>query len=504
VSSDLASLVPNDAFAMLYAPSLDGLAAKVRNVVGLFDADAAAQMNVDAMLADAPPPLAPIVRRLDRTRPLAIVVSRPQGEGVPFSFVVPVSDTEGLQKEMGSANVAVNGGYALVSQRGPVPHGQSPLAKTAPAGDLAVRVNLASAAEIFRSEIDAGLSGVARDAGPAGGALEGIFGGVRKFVDSAEWLDVGLKIDGTRVSIDGEFRAKEGSALSKGFGSKGDMGEAVARLPKDFPVALAMSFDLTTLLDFQAQMMEALFSQLDAETRAPLEQMMAKSREMTAHMGDVHAMGFGMGGEGLEAAFVSTAKDAKAAIAKMREAYGTFPDMGPEMPTFELLPPANLDGTEVHEVRFGMPPEVEQGMSVVAGPGGLRMRVAAVGDKWLVGGLGPQALTQQTIASAKSPSKAAKALADFASAVGGKPTLLVRVDGRELARQVTDRLRTLSSNPAEVPQIPSGAPALFTVHLTSEGRVYRGGLSVELAAWKEVVETVMRSVNVRTTRVTDD
>jgi hypothetical protein len=500
VSSDLAALVPDDAIGMLYVPSLDALEKKLRTIVGTFDPGAAAQVNLDAALADVPPPLAPVVKRLDRTRPFAVTVSFVNGEPSP-AFVVPVTDVKAVQAEIGSANVAAGPGYVLLGAAGVPAHGKSQIAKVAPAGDLAVRIDLARAVEAFRPMIDQTLGQISAQGGEAGAGLEGMVGGFRTFVDSAEWLDLGFRLDGTKVAIDGEFRAKAGTPLAKGFGG-GDVAPVADRLPKDLPVSMAISFDAASLIEWQQKMVEPMLEQFDAAQREAMTRMLDGARELTGLMGNEHAMGFGVGPEGLEAVFVSAAKDPKAMLAKTRDLYSQMGGvMGPDGPRMEVGPPTNIDGVEVLEIAIGLPAEAAGSREAAAflGPDGLRIRLAAV-DGRVVGAMGPQSLMQSAIASAKKPGKAATGLAEALRQGGGKPAFALRIEGRELARQILGRVKAAFPD-TDIPDVPAGKPAPFLVHLSSEGRVYRGGLSVDLGAWKEVLEPIFSSM---VPRPTDD
>jgi hypothetical protein len=79
------------------------------------------------------------------------------------------------------------------------------------------------------------------------------------------------------------------------------------------------------------------------------------------------------------------------------------------------------------------------------------------------------------------------------SRAGGRPALLVHVEARELAKQILTTVRKAmpAEKQAEMPTVPDGKPATLLVHATGQGRTYRGGLSVEVAGWADLIKSLM-------------
>jgi hypothetical protein len=523
VEDDVTKLVPNDTVGLVYAPSLDALQRKIRDVVASIDAEAAAEVDLDKMLSDPNVPAA-LRSNLDRTRPVAIAVSFAGERPVPTIILPSKGDAVALGKafeEQGMAPPATSGKY-LAATMGPPPsaRGGSEIAKKAPAGDVALRLDVARLVAQFRPQIDQGLAELTRQmeagAGPQAGAMRPMVEWMASAVNSAEWLDVALKIEGTRVDFEGELRMKAGSEFDGKLPASQNLASLAGNLPKDFPVVALASVDLESLMGFLEKFMDAALAAFPEDQRKVLADQFRQGREAYKLLGKEHAMGFGIGPNGIEAVTLSASSDPKAYIAKSIEMAKANLAAGAEMGVLvETLPSTTVEGVEVSTWKMNfdweklfatsgggrqMPPEaaeqIQGVMQMVFGPGGLQVHSAPVEGK-VVTVLGGPELLSSAIQSAKKGGKAPERIADSIRRAGGKPSLLFHLELRSLATQVTDLLRRVlpPEQASKIPTIPAGSPVVLLVHATGDGRTYRGGLSADVGAGAALVKSVVEQVD---------
>src|SRR5262249_12916419 len=156
----------------------------------------------------------------------------PEGASEPEPvFLVPTRSAEEFAKSVVAAGhpapLASEGGYAAVSPKlGPKSGtAAAPIALGLPAGDLVVRVDAAGLIARYRAEIDAGLGGMEKRMTAGGPAapfgidptmlLSAYTDALRSLLDSAETLDLTLKLAGTRLELGEALKMKEKSPLAE-------------------------------------------------------------------------------------------------------------------------------------------------------------------------------------------------------------------------------------------------------------------------------------------------
>jgi hypothetical protein len=523
---DVAKLVPADAAVLLYAPSLERLESKVRAVVLSVDPAAAAHVSLDALLDDSGAP--PFVRQnLDRTRPIAVAVSFPAGSDEPvFTIVAPTKELAVVVREvenMGLAKPATSGSYVAVTPPGmpqPAARGGA-IAEKVPAGDLGVRVDVARIVARYRNEIDGALAQVTgRMSDAPGMPADGGFAGMARSigetiasaVESAEWLDLALTVEGTRVGVGAELRVKAGSVLDGKVGASEVAGLA-GHLPKDYPVMALATVDLAEMMGFFEKFVDAALSMFPEEQRSALLAQTRASVEAYRLLDREHAFGMGFGPGGMEGVSLSRAKDAQGYVAKSRETARAFLSQAADFGmTVEELPPKTIEGVEASGLRMrfdfekmmasagggrDMPPgamDQAQGMmQMFFGAEGLQTHYAAVDGK-VLSVLGASDAVGQAVAAAKRGGKPPALLAESLRRAGGKPAFLLHVDVRALASQILDVVRRMMppEQAQNFPTVPAGDPAVLLVHASGEGRTYRVGLSADVGSGAEVVRVLQQ------------
>ena len=536
--TDLAHLVPQDAFGVLYVPSIDALDAKVKAIVGSIDADAAKSAPVADALQGM---FGPAFEQVDLSGPIAIAISPGDGEKAPPAptFIVAVRDGAAAKRAFGEPQpgqpVPVLRGrfLALSTSPGFAPGFKaSALLDGLPAGDLAVRIDLARAVATFRTQID-GMFDRVRDAdlgttGPGASprppsaagsaeAMKSTIAAIQEFLNSAERLDLGIRLEGTVANLDVVYTAKEGGRTVPS--ADVDLAGLAACLPKEYPIAGLISIRFEDLMKWSSSLMEATIAAMPEASRDAFRKMMAQSMEMYALLDPGMAMGMSMGASGIEGVGVSSAKDPKALLAKMDdmlkgEAYRSMAEgMGSRI---ETLPTTTVDGVEVRGLKMTFDwakvleagaqgkadPRVTDGvkrqMESVFGADGMKVRTSVVGKRILYTFGGDDALMAGVIAAAKDPArKGSPELSKALAKLGGKPSFLVRIELRAFLEGLAGFMQTMRARDGaqgvvEGPRVPAGAPVPLLVFGAADGRVYRGGLSVDVAGAAALVKSMSK------------
>jgi hypothetical protein len=412
----------------------------------------------------------------------------------------------------------------------------SALLRDLPAGDVVVRLDLARVVETYRPMIDEGLGQVAKMApegaegadGPAqvpGLAgmkpmLEGLTGALKTFLDSAERLDFGLRLDGGTASFDLRFLAKAGSALDRPKGTRGDVAALAASLPGDYPFVVLLGGGLREMTEWAMKMSDLTLAALPEAQRDAFKGLMGRTQEMTALLGDEMAVAYRLGDAGLEMVEIFAAKDAKAYLARMDAMLRGQGDALAAMGVIaEALPATTTAGVAVHEWAWafdfdkllsaaqtpGQDPAATEAaqeaarraMEAMFGAGKLRVRAAPVGDRVVITMGGADDLMGRALAAAKAPGKPSATLASALAAAGARPTFVVSVELRELLAgvlQFAGKVMPRSGEPKPLPRLPAGGPVRVMAHGTMEGREYAGTMSVDVAAAAALIQGVVEQM----------
>lgn len=524
VDGDLAALVPEGTHMLVLAPSIEGLVAKLRTVVGAFDKDAAEQVSVEMLLEQMP--IGPLV---DTAKPMAMAVSLPNGPEGPspdMTFLCAVTDlaqAEEQVKSMGMESMPSSGMFVAL-RMGPEPAmrpAEVPaIARNLAAGDLAVRIDLAGLIALYRDMADgmlAEMDSVMDDMPTAGTPgldvmMDGMKKSMKDFLDGAETLDVAMAIDGTTVHWKALLTGKDGSELTKTWsGPAGDGGKMAAGLPADFPLAMLMSFDIQKLYDWIEPMMGTYFDMMPEDARPRMQALWTKAVGLSEYMGDHHAIAYDFGEQGVRAVTVSGLKDAE----KFWQGYDALlagSDYTELMSAFGMemvvLPMTEVAGIQIRHFRMTfdvekmmksnpsvgeVPPEMVemmQGMfDRMLGKNGLEMHAANVRGK-LVTVVGNQALLASVLRRVASGEAATdSAMAQAIRVAGGNPSFLVRVELRALLAGLFGMVREMMppEQAEAIPAMPEGGPIPMLLYASLAGRYAAGGYVMDAGALAELV-----------------
>ncbi len=536
VADDLGRLVPADAVGVVYVPSLDALEAKWKTIVGAVDSDAASEVSVGKMLENLAGPAA---GQVDRSRPAAVAFTLGAGPKPKpsFTIILPVLDGAAAKAAFGEVPPGkpapvVLGKYLALSESPDVKPAAtaSALVKDLPAGDVTARVDLARVIGAYRDKIDEAMGQMGERAGgsdrpgaPPGLAsaremMKGLTEVLKTLLDSAERLDLTVRVEGTTADLDIAFTAKAGSALDRPKSARGDVASVAAALPRDYPIVALVGVSMAELGEWANSLSDAYFMAVPEQQRAALKKMMARSNEMYALLGNEAAVGLSLGAAGIEEAVVMSAKDPKAFLAKMDEAMkGEYAAALAEMGmAFEPLPVTTTAGVEVRgwAMKFDwvkmmaasgqevaqdstMLERMQKSVESVFGPGGFRMRMAIVGDRIVAVAGGADDLMEKAITAAKSPGKPPASLSRALAKAGERPSFVVSLDLRETIADLLGFVAKMMPEEGgrEMPTLPSGGPVPVAVYGTGAGREYWGGLSVDVGAAASLVKSLLEQVS---------
>lgn len=520
IGGDIQELVPTESIALLHIGSIDDIQDKVRRIVGLFDADMAAQLDVgDALnqMSGDIPGLQP--EMIDRTKPMAVavVMAMAGGEEQPMPYVIlPMKDVDGAVatlKEAGKAAPMHAGDYVDLA---PIPSmrfdlGGSRLGEGMLAGDLSLRVELAALMPMVRPMIEQGIN----EGMPPMPGMDSMQQWVNDILDSAERLDVALALDGTTLHAHGGFTAKEGSPLTEIPMPGGDLAALAAALPEDYPVAALFSMDMKWLMKQMKPLMEQAFAQAPAEFGERFTTLMAQIDPVMDLMGNEHAMAFRIAPGGMRGVSVSTSPDAQALLDKSAEIItsGTYQEVLAGMGMEGAVEGSTtVAGTEVRNIRIvwdsekmlsamgpqagEIPPEAREQMdqmfSTMFGKDGMVVHAAVVdGNVLQVFG------DESAMESAINRAKAGKVTGPLAAAIahaGGKPAFLLHIDISQVASDAIALARQMMppEQAGGVPDIPGDLHAPMTAWAAADGRHFRGGLEVDLGGIAKLVQAFQR------------
>lgn len=542
--SELGRLVPADAIALLYAPSLSSLEQKINEVARLFD-PSAEEAKLGELLAQMLHP--DVLSHLDSKRPLAVAValSVPSAEGgrrggggpdsegssrrggpePVITVIVPVDAKTELPKvEPGHGPTMQKvGGYvgSSMSQTYAASASASALVAKMPAGDVALRLDIAKAYAQMRPQIEEMLAGFQKKASSAGESdpqaaagttmLKSMSDGLKKFLESAERLDLAAQFKNGRMDLDIALTTKDGNNLVSSLISGDDPTPLASILPKDYPLEMVLSVKMDEVQKLLLPLMKTALEQMPPEVRANYDKLMEAQSKAYGTLGGAVAFGMSMGPDGMECVGAMQLKDAAGYRKAMDDMYAMVSGM-PDMPMkMTPLPAAKVAGVDVRgwtmvmdasklTPKAGTSPEAQakatEMMDKMFGKNGMRFREAVVGSKVVMTMGGDDAMLAKAIEAAKSGGSVPAGMKDALSRVSGKTAVAVRLELRELIGKLMGMVKSgMGDEGAKVPTVPAGPPIVCTVNGSVDGRVLRGALSVDLAGIASAVKAMKDEKN---------
>jgi general secretion pathway protein G len=355
-------------------------------------------------------------------------------------------------------------------------------------------------------------------AGAAGGInpapiMGAYVGWIRDLLDSAETLDLGLRLDGDELELGFALSNAEGSALAS-FGSKEKTGvRALAGLlDMDSGMSMLMGMDVAAMMKRFQPLFDAMPDVYPEALRPAMKQMFEHMADFYGFMGTAQAASMDFLGTGMRYRVYSLGGDPL----KLLELYRKLGDLVPGF-GLTLVPEREVAGVKVNGVRlkfdiaammkqFGdkdvphkADPQFDAMMEKLFGKDGIALQVASKdGTAVLVMG-GEDDYLRASLARLSSKSAPPAFLARALAQVGDlNPCFVVRYD---LGRMM-DGMKELMSSiaPDAAVGLSMGPLALSPVIWGGvDGRVWRGALATNLSE----IAALARLGNIRNGQAVD-
>jgi len=483
VSPEIASLVPADAFGFVRLASMNALEKKWREVEQATASKESALYGLLAKIEEGSQP----VGRVHRAKPLGIALSFDDADDLVLTYVVAGTD---------GAYAAVRDGARLAPPSSP-----SPLAAKALDADVALRVDVKAIVERFREKIDAALSGEMLEGlpFPLGGPDPGETLGpalevVRSLLDAAETVDLALLFDGTRVDFVASLTAKAGSAPDGARPPARSPLEIARLLPGGFPIEAAVSVDPTPLARWMSTFQGIGLASLPEETREAMRASMDDMIDLQGLLAGEAAMAMRFGGDDFALSMLQRARDAGTYV----ERFWDLQTKGNPLMTVEVLPETEVAGVRVRSFRTEMDLDALVGIQDLPPVfddfpffKGQRWSQAAVDDVVVQQMGGDEALVERMIRQVQMGRGTAPAgLARAAEKAGPGASVLARVDLRAAMSGIASMMGPMGQMMTQ--GMAEGGPVDLLSWFGAEGRVYRGGLSLDLAEIRALRATAGR------------
>lgn len=442
---------------------------------------------------------------VERDRPLFLCANLGEKDAPPLlTLIAPVEDPDAIAKTAAGQGAAVAEGYVALSQMKTDPRsGGSPLTAGILAGDISSRCDLAHVVRTYRDDIEEGLRWF--EEAFAEGTRQGlptydpgemtrkITDWVRRLVDSAETLDAVVNHDKGHFDVQVALTASEASPLARAAArTKTELAALGRCLPPDMPVTLLLHFDIAGMNDLVLPMLSALMEKRTDEERREVEDSFRRMSEASEMLTDDWAMALDFGKGGMRVAMVGGARDAQAYLVAYRELMQApaLAQMGMEVKSEGSR---EVAGTKVERMRMTIDvqkymeflgleeygPEAAGGlnaaMALMFGEDGLVFELAAR-EKRLYIAAGPSGLMDHMLGADDPPPW----LEGTAAAIGGELAFLIRLEMRGCMRGVSEMMAELMPG-MPAPSYADGKDLPVVLYGSIDGRVYRGGLTCNLA-----------------------
>ncbi|MCH2140723.1 MAG: hypothetical protein MK100_06770 [Phycisphaerales bacterium] len=503
VPSEIARLVPDGAFAMVYSGSMTSLHQSMVRTASATDP----QMAMAASMM-GPPMLNMLVKQdggamgsggvnLDGSV-AAFLGPMSKANGEPIGgLIFEVKDASNLVATQSDSHLVKLPGtnwVALSDHAYELPDTPSSLGEGMFNATLAMNIDQALAVETFKPQINAMMSMMQmpmptgsvsdEEAAVIARSQQANIERMKTFLDMYRGWNIGIDLDGADVDVLLRMTPTEPRYLvtpSKGF----------ARLASYLPADLTMTgaFDhsvMTMMMDMSK--LDLLAMPPDARKRlegiyGPWEQCLATNK-------DGMALGISFGSHGFDAVGVTDSTDVDQSIADIKKLWSAFQaaDMGIEVTDLPLLASrgvgytVKMNAEKLMEsmgmaqmmstpVAPGQPTQmqyVEEMMTRIMGPNGLHIRYLIEGDL-IVNVVGNRLLGEAKML-AKGEHKA-NAVSDLLAHALAEPTWAMRMDVRQLADQALGFMRTALGPLGSMlpPHAPQGNPVEVSMVGSSDG-----------------------------------
>jgi hypothetical protein len=496
----LAKLVPEGTVVYVQALSLDRLGAAIRKTMGAFASGEAEKFDIDKMLGEMEMPGS--AKEVDHGKPIAfclVLPASPDAEPTPV-FLVPALSPESFAKSLAGSGkpvtTAVEGGYVSVALSPGVKRGSGPaaIATGLPAADVAARIDAKRLIEQFRPMIDMGLEQLqssmpAMPAQATGGMdvaqlMKAYMDAVRSVIDSAQTLDVVLRLDGDRLELTGALTVAEKSQLADLGSKEKTEAKALGRLvDPEAAFGGVYGLDAPALLKRFKPMMDGLFAVYPEPMRTAFKKMMEHADEFAAQCGSAACVNGDMSGSGMRYVCYLHPRDPAKLLSLYRTTMSSVPGLTVEEPKDDRIDGIPVTRMRVHVDAKSMAPaeagaEFREMVEKLYGKDGLAVSFATKGELSALVIGGDDGYLKSCLArfsgGGKLPSGYERALEQVSDQ---NPCFAIQYNLGRVMRGMQELMGDSLPGGAMTPMLA----ATFTVSGGVEGRNLHGGFSVDLA-----------------------
>jgi hypothetical protein len=360
----LGKLVPTGTVAYVQVPSCERLVAVARQVSELFEPGSSASIDPEMLLGSMN--LGEAWQHVDQKRPFGVAFgfAGPEEQEPVATLLVPVdsvADFVTALEEMPFPHATTTGtGYVAVTMAKSVSHPSrsDSIVARLPAGDLVMRIDLEQVIARFRPQIDAGLREIehesaAATATPVAGfdarpMVGQYFEGARAVIDSADVLDIALRLQDQGLEIQSALATLPGSVLA-GFASKEktDASDLARYLDPDASWSLITGFDMAGMYARFHTLFAAAVGIYPEPMRPQIEAWQARMPELVALCKNAIAASGDLSPKGMRSACVMKTSDGKKLSELYRSMLVSMPGIKIEGPT-----EATLEGIAIERWRI--------------------------------------------------------------------------------------------------------------------------------------------------------
>ena len=493
VPDELARLVPADSMMLLYIPSLARAESGVQAIAKLIDSAAIPPDVAGQMLGDLGIPL----DLIDPERPIAFAMSVPMPGEMPAPIVVlPIVDANRARKEFApqkpNAHLSVFETYAVVSTSADYapPNRPAQVMASIPKGDFVLRLDLATFLAKFRPFLELAMMQQQKVAPPPGEAFsEGYRAGqelgmkwVRRWMDSAESLDLSATVSGTDIDLGVAFTVKEGSPMH-GSPTKGGPGlSALARMlpASNDPGVCLVRIDRESFVEVMDPLFASVSKLASEKEREFAQEFVGRFRKVVKTMGSHVAASVGFSEKGPEMTFVLQPDD-PAAFAKILEEILRSSIEHEEGAVLVSTSEVKVDDVEVHRLDMRITDKSPRAVPVAGGKAEERVTElyvahAAVGERVVIAVGQSDERLEAAVRAAKGKGKLPEAAAEAFGAMDGSVSFAAYVELRGLLKGIArlggvDTVDLLQGAPISCWALSKsdGRTRLMSIHLDAAG-----------------------------------
>jgi hypothetical protein len=521
VSADIGRLVPADASVFAHVSSLEGLEAKVKDLVKSF------QPGMENMV-DLAPMYGMVGLRagdFDASKPAGLALKLSE-MGPPGQILILPAKSAKDVADIAEGPVVVSGDYVGVGMgtEASLAANASALGRELPVGDVAVRVNLEEVLtpylpvikQYLDPEMLAQMNPAAQQDPASKAGMEFAANWINQLLEHAKTLEASISLNAGKLDLGFVFKVAQGSAMDAGpAATDRNLPYLAGSLPMpDASIVYLLSADPASFYDAFAPMYDAMAADMPAEQAAQFKTFLKQSQEMYKHVGDNTVMAMDFTPNGLQAVGLMQAKDP----AKFQADWDSF--MANYMTTVNTgalgikgvklaaLEPLEVSGVSFKVFTFTMdfaammeaqgtplgPDESEQLSAVmdsVLGKGGMKLGMGVDGSNIVLVMGDIQALGTKTIAALRTGKRHKLAMVEAtAGRLHANPGFLFAVDVRRFTRSIMAALPPELA--AQAPAVPDGPAIPVWIACAAAGPVYELQASVDLTGIAGMVQAMSK------------